>query len=169
MSSRSTILCSVIPLPLSSTGQLGQAHIQCSSVGICGAQCLFSPFWCSGGLFQKPSRESTHQGTDCSGHTVKGQHKSKWNHLHNCPAVIKPHSHIQNAFICKRCVFNLYSSLCVEFLPVCSLCFRAIYFAAYSKSKEKFNGLFVPNSGVVHMSSAGVAGEQSLLAFVTYM
>ncbi|XP_053280770.1 solute carrier family 25 member 33 [Pleuronectes platessa] len=38
---------------------------------------------------------------------------------------------------------------------------RAIYFAAYSKAKEKFNGLFVPNSGLVHMSSAGVA------AFVT--
>uniref|UniRef100_A0A665UH00 Solute carrier family 25 member 33 n=1 Tax=Echeneis naucrates TaxID=173247 RepID=A0A665UH00_ECHNA len=36
---------------------------------------------------------------------------------------------------------------------------RAIYFAAYSKSKEMFNGLFVPNSGAVHMSSAGVAGE----------
>uniref|UniRef100_A0A3B4A4S8 Solute carrier family 25 member 33 n=1 Tax=Periophthalmus magnuspinnatus TaxID=409849 RepID=A0A3B4A4S8_9GOBI len=38
---------------------------------------------------------------------------------------------------------------------------RAIYFAAYSKSKELFNGLFVPNSGLVHMSSAGSA------AFVT--
>ncbi|KAJ8371059.1 hypothetical protein SKAU_G00110870 [Synaphobranchus kaupii] len=38
---------------------------------------------------------------------------------------------------------------------------RAIYFAAYSKSKESFNGVFVPNSGVVHMSSAGFA------AFVT--
>uniref|UniRef100_A0A674N9Z3 Solute carrier family 25 member 33 n=1 Tax=Takifugu rubripes TaxID=31033 RepID=A0A674N9Z3_TAKRU len=38
---------------------------------------------------------------------------------------------------------------------------RAIYFAAYSKSKEIFNGLLVPNSGAVHMSSAGVA------AFVT--
>ncbi|KAI1892620.1 hypothetical protein AGOR_G00135450 [Albula goreensis] len=38
---------------------------------------------------------------------------------------------------------------------------RAIYFAAYSKSKETFNGIFVPNSGVVHMSSAGFA------AFVT--
>lgn len=37
--------------------------------------------------------------------------------------------------------------------------FRAIYFAAYSKSKEIFNGLLVPNSGAVHMSSAGVAGE----------
>lgn len=35
---------------------------------------------------------------------------------------------------------------------------RAIYFAAYSKSKETFNGIFVPNSGVVHMSSAGFAG-----------
>lgn len=39
------------------------------------------------------------------------------------------------------------------------LFFRAIYFAAYSKSKETFNGIFVPNSGVVHMSSAGFAGE----------
>lgn len=39
---------------------------------------------------------------------------------------------------------------------------RAIYFAAYSKSKETFNGLFVPNSGVVHMSSAGFAGENLL-------
>ncbi|KAG7477553.1 hypothetical protein MATL_G00070850 [Megalops atlanticus] len=38
---------------------------------------------------------------------------------------------------------------------------RAIYFAAYSKSKEMFNGIFVPNSGLVHMSSAGFA------AFVT--
>ncbi|XP_026872095.1 solute carrier family 25 member 33 [Electrophorus electricus] len=38
---------------------------------------------------------------------------------------------------------------------------RAIYFASYSKSKETFNNIFVPNSGVVHMSSAGFA------AFVT--
>ncbi|KAM3872517.1 solute carrier family 25 member 33 [Diretmus argenteus] len=38
---------------------------------------------------------------------------------------------------------------------------RAIYFAAYSKSKDVFNGVFVPNSGLVHMSSAGFA------AFVT--
>ncbi|XP_036947944.1 solute carrier family 25 member 33-like [Acanthopagrus latus] len=38
---------------------------------------------------------------------------------------------------------------------------RAIYFAAYSKSKETFNEMFVPNSGLVHMSSAGVA------AFIT--
>uniref|UniRef100_A0A3P9A7K1 Solute carrier family 25 member 33 n=1 Tax=Esox lucius TaxID=8010 RepID=A0A3P9A7K1_ESOLU len=38
---------------------------------------------------------------------------------------------------------------------------RAIYFAAYKKSKETFNGIFVPNSGLVHMSSAGFA------AFVT--
>ncbi|KAL2103616.1 hypothetical protein ACEWY4_000484 [Coilia grayii] len=38
---------------------------------------------------------------------------------------------------------------------------RAVYFAAYSKSKETFNGIFVPNSGIVHMSSAGFA------AFIT--
>ncbi|XP_068602466.1 solute carrier family 25 member 33 isoform X1 [Brachionichthys hirsutus] len=34
---------------------------------------------------------------------------------------------------------------------------RAIYFASYSKSKELLNGLFVPNSGAVHMLAAGVA------------
>ncbi|XP_034028107.1 solute carrier family 25 member 33 [Thalassophryne amazonica] len=38
---------------------------------------------------------------------------------------------------------------------------RAVYFAAYSKSKEVLNGVFVPNSGKVHMCSAGTA------AFVT--
>ncbi|CAL8250950.1 unnamed protein product [Arctogadus glacialis] len=38
---------------------------------------------------------------------------------------------------------------------------RAIYFAAYSKSKETLNGVFAPNSGPVHMSAAGFA------AFVT--
>ncbi|XP_068098491.1 solute carrier family 25 member 33 [Hyperolius riggenbachi] len=38
---------------------------------------------------------------------------------------------------------------------------RAIYFAAYSKAKEKFNAVFVPNSNLVHMCSAGCA------AFVT--
>ncbi|XP_018606756.2 solute carrier family 25 member 33-like isoform X2 [Scleropages formosus] len=35
---------------------------------------------------------------------------------------------------------------------------RAIYFATYSKSKEALNGIFVPNTGIVHMSSAGIAG-----------
>ncbi|KPP59298.1 solute carrier family 25 member 33-like [Scleropages formosus] len=34
---------------------------------------------------------------------------------------------------------------------------RAIYFATYSKSKEALNGIFVPNTGIVHMSSAGIA------------
>ncbi|XP_005986030.1 solute carrier family 25 member 33 [Latimeria chalumnae] len=38
---------------------------------------------------------------------------------------------------------------------------RAIYFASYSKAKEKCNAVFVPNSNVVHMFSAGFA------AFVT--
>ncbi|XP_041130412.1 solute carrier family 25 member 33-like isoform X1 [Polyodon spathula] len=38
---------------------------------------------------------------------------------------------------------------------------RAIYFAAYSRSKEEFNAVFVPNSNMVHMCSAGFA------AFVT--
>ncbi|CAH2320609.1 solute carrier family 25 member 33 [Pelobates cultripes] len=38
---------------------------------------------------------------------------------------------------------------------------RAIYFASYSKAKEQFNAIFVPNSNVVHMCAAGSA------AFVT--
>uniref|UniRef100_A0A8C2AXJ1 Solute carrier family 25 member 33 n=1 Tax=Cyprinus carpio TaxID=7962 RepID=A0A8C2AXJ1_CYPCA len=46
---------------------------------------------------------------------------------------------------------------------------RAIYFAAYSKSKETFNGIFVPNSGIVHMSSAGFAGDALWLLETTLM
>nr|KAF6508047.1 solute carrier family 25 member 33 [Rousettus aegyptiacus] len=38
---------------------------------------------------------------------------------------------------------------------------RAVYFACYSKAKEQFNGVFVPDSNVVHIFSAGSA------AFVT--
>lgn len=38
---------------------------------------------------------------------------------------------------------------------------RAVYFACYSKAKEQFNGIFVPNSNTVHILSAGSA------AFVT--
>ncbi|XP_053308054.1 solute carrier family 25 member 33 [Spea bombifrons] len=38
---------------------------------------------------------------------------------------------------------------------------RAVYFASYSKAKEQFNTIFVPNSNIVHMFSAGCA------AFVT--
>ncbi|KAM4702894.1 solute carrier family 25 member 33 [Rhinophrynus dorsalis] len=34
---------------------------------------------------------------------------------------------------------------------------RAVYFATYSKAKEKFNAIFVPNSNIVHMCSAGSA------------
>ncbi|XP_030319396.1 solute carrier family 25 member 33 [Calypte anna] len=38
---------------------------------------------------------------------------------------------------------------------------RAVYFACYSKAKEQFNGIFVPNSNIVHICSAGSA------AFIT--
>ncbi|KAG8505595.1 Solute carrier family 25 member 33 [Galemys pyrenaicus] len=38
---------------------------------------------------------------------------------------------------------------------------KAVYFACYSRAKEQFNGIFVPNSNVVHIFSAGSA------AFVT--
>lgn len=133
-------------------------------MGICGAQCLFSPFWCSGSLFQKPSRGNRHWETDCSGCTLpKANDKSKWNILQNCQVVYKTQTRILKCIhlmTSKRCS-NRYRCFCVEFSPVCSLCFRAIYFTAYSKSKETLNGVFVPNSGVVHMSSAGLAGEQS--------
>lgn len=40
--------------------------------------------------------------------------------------------------------------------PLCSN--RAVYFACYSKAKEQFNGIFVPNSNIVHIFSAGSAG-----------
>ncbi|XP_061457712.1 solute carrier family 25 member 33 [Rhineura floridana] len=38
---------------------------------------------------------------------------------------------------------------------------RAVYFACYSKAKEQFNNIFVPNSNIVHVCSAGSA------AFIT--
>uniref|UniRef100_A0A803U1C7 Solute carrier family 25 member 33 n=1 Tax=Anolis carolinensis TaxID=28377 RepID=A0A803U1C7_ANOCA len=38
---------------------------------------------------------------------------------------------------------------------------KAVYFACYSKAKEKFNSVFVPNSNIVHICSAGSA------AFIT--
>ncbi|XP_016158994.1 PREDICTED: solute carrier family 25 member 33 isoform X2 [Ficedula albicollis] len=38
---------------------------------------------------------------------------------------------------------------------------RAVYFACYSKAKEQFNSMFVPNSNIVHVCSAGSA------AFIT--
>lgn len=70
MSSGRLMLRLVTLLSLRLTGQLGQPRIQSSPVGICGAQCLFSPFWSGDGLFQKPSSESRHPGTDCSGYTL---------------------------------------------------------------------------------------------------
>lgn len=36
---------------------------------------------------------------------------------------------------------------------------RAVYFACYSKAKEQFNSMFVPNSNIVHICSAGSAGK----------
>lgn len=46
-----------------------------------------------------------------------------------------------------------------DVLTVFSLCSdRAVYFACYSKAKEQFNGVFVPNSNIVHIFSAGSAG-----------
>uniref|UniRef100_A0A3B3T3J8 Solute carrier family 25 member 36-A-like n=1 Tax=Paramormyrops kingsleyae TaxID=1676925 RepID=A0A3B3T3J8_9TELE len=37
-------------------------------------------------------------------------------------------------------------------------CLKAIYFAAYSGAKEKLNAIFQPESTLVHMMSAGLAG-----------
>eukprot|EP00066_Takifugu_rubripes_P009079 XP_003975727.1 PREDICTED: solute carrier family 25 member 36 [Takifugu rubripes] len=41
---------------------------------------------------------------------------------------------------------------------------RAIYFAAYSKAKEKLNGVLEPDSTQVHMLSAGMAGFTAITA-----
>ncbi|XP_026082644.1 solute carrier family 25 member 36-A-like [Carassius auratus] len=41
---------------------------------------------------------------------------------------------------------------------------RAIYFAAYSSSKERLNCVFEPDSTQVHMTSAGIAGFTAITA-----
>ncbi|XP_067851535.1 solute carrier family 25 member 36 isoform X2 [Heptranchias perlo] len=43
-------------------------------------------------------------------------------------------------------------------------CLKAIYFAAYSSSKEKLNTVLEPDSSQVHMVSAGVAGFTAITA-----
>uniref|UniRef100_A0A673JVT1 Solute carrier family 25 member 36-A-like n=1 Tax=Sinocyclocheilus rhinocerous TaxID=307959 RepID=A0A673JVT1_9TELE len=43
-------------------------------------------------------------------------------------------------------------------------CLRAIYFAAYSSSKERLNCVFEPDSTQVHMTSAGIAGFTAITA-----
>ncbi len=42
---------------------------------------------------------------------------------------------------------------------------RAIYFAAYSTTKEKLNNVFDPDSTQVHMLSAGLAGKSPSCIF----
>ncbi|XP_036392886.1 solute carrier family 25 member 36-A-like [Megalops cyprinoides] len=41
---------------------------------------------------------------------------------------------------------------------------RAIYFAAYSSTKERLNGVLEPDSKLVHMASAGLAGFTAITA-----
>lgn len=84
------ILCSVIPLPQCSTGQLVQAHIKSRSV--------------------VPSAYSAHSGavTVCSrSRAGAGEHTAlatyPLNHLHNW-TVIKPHSPFEKAFVFNHCV-----------------------------------------------------------------
>uniref|UniRef100_A0A8C2G1G0 Solute carrier family 25 member 36-A-like n=2 Tax=Cyprinus carpio TaxID=7962 RepID=A0A8C2G1G0_CYPCA len=43
-------------------------------------------------------------------------------------------------------------------------CLRAIYFAAYSSSKERLNCVFEPDSTQLHMTSAGIAGFTAITA-----
>uniref|UniRef100_A0A674PGX1 Solute carrier family 25 member 36a n=1 Tax=Takifugu rubripes TaxID=31033 RepID=A0A674PGX1_TAKRU len=50
-----------------------------------------------------------------------------------------------------------------QYLHILS-CHRAIYFAAYSKAKEKLNGVLEPDSTQVHMLSAGMAGFTAITA-----
>lgn len=54
-------------------------------------------------------------------------------------------------------------AVCADVFIMFSLCSdRAVYFACYSKAKEQFNGIFVPNSNIVHIFSAGSAGTLPL-------
>uniref|UniRef100_A0A7N5P7Z9 Solute carrier family 25 member 33-like n=1 Tax=Ailuropoda melanoleuca TaxID=9646 RepID=A0A7N5P7Z9_AILME len=39
---------------------------------------------------------------------------------------------------------------------------RAVYFACYSRAKEQFNHIFVPNSNMVHITSAASAQMNTL-------
>ena len=59
-----------------------------------------------------------------------------------------------NASDLTLCALHCFSYL--YFFPPPPL--RAVYFACYSKAKERFNGIFVPNSNIVHICSAGSAG-----------
>lgn len=57
---------------------------------------------------------------------------------------------------------NLFSCI------IASLSFsisRAIYFAAYSTTKERMNHMLEPDSIQVHMVSAGIAGKSLTLSF----
>lgn len=142
-----------------------QIGVKTSSLGFSCARCLFSFFCCADGLFQKPNYENCHRGTDCTRQLCCQRLPStQTDPLHNCTA-------IKGRFTLWKCTLLIFIYLCktpaaASSSHKCSCVFRAFYFAAYSKSKDLFNGLFVPNSGLVHMSSAGVAGEQ-FLAFLS--
>lgn len=56
----------------------------------------------------------------------------------------------------QRDLCTLKCSNALMFFSFCPT--RAVYFACYSKAKEQFNGIFVPNSNTVHILSAGSAG-----------
>lgn len=45
---------------------------------------------------------------------------------------------------------------------------RAIYFCAYSQSKEFFNSFLTPNTAIVHLCAAGCAGKYSYI-FMFYV
>ena len=51
------------------------------------------------------------------------------------------------------------NTVCVCPQTLCVFALRAIYFAAYSSTKEQLNTLLEPDSTQVHMLSAGLAGN----------
>lgn len=57
-----------------------------------------------------------------------------------------------------------------ELIIKSSTLFRAVYFYTYSTSKRMWNesGVFVPNSAIVHMISAGSAGERQVYLHAYY-
>ncbi|XP_069771662.1 solute carrier family 25 member 33 [Narcine bancroftii] len=75
-----------------------------------------------------------------------------------CAAEINDIGEITFGIVCSALV-SFKEELSVEnrLGKVYKLYTRAIYFAAYSKAKEKFNAVFVPHSNAVNMCSAGFA------------
>lgn len=100
MSSSSTILCSVIPMPLHSTGQLGWAHFAAAQE----ASVLPSAYSAHSGAVTICSRGRQRErgGGRELGNRLLWMHSVKGLHYIISQLFIKQHVHIENAFSFKR-------------------------------------------------------------------